>query len=103
MGKKTQNKNNKYKQVEKNFDISKFTFLRDLLLIKAIRATTLGLIDPVTYEDKPEFGEIIKLGKDVKNLKVGNIVRFGKYSTEVIRTNGEDYYIVHEEDISAVL
>lgn len=102
-------KNNKQKTVKRlkrnNFDITKFTFLRDLLLVKAIRPEVGSgdLIDPAQYEDKPEFGEVIKLGEEVKDLKVGGIIRFGKYSTEAIRTNGEDYFIVHEEDVSAYL
>lgn len=94
------------KQISKksyDFDITEFTFLRDLLLVKAIRPKDdSGLVDPQQYEDKPEFGEVIKVGDGVVNIKVGNIIRFGKYSTEGIRTRGEDYFIVHEEDVSAV-
>lgn len=86
------------------FDITKFTFLRDLLLVKAVRPkSSNGLVNPEQYEDKPEFGEVIRAGLGVKDMKVGDIIRFGKYSTEAIRTNGEDYFIVHEEDVSAVL
>lgn len=87
------------------FDITEFTFRKDQLLVKAIRPS-LGknkLIDPAQYEDKPEFGEIIKLGELVLDLKVGQIVRFGKYSTELIRNEGVDYFIVNEEDVSAYL
>ncbi len=95
----------KTKKPNINFDITKFTFRKDQLLVRAIRAESGDgkLIDPAQYEDKPEFGEIIKLGEKVEDLKVGQIVRFGKYSTELIRTRGQDYFIVHEEDISAYL
>ncbi len=97
---KGKSKNQKF-----NLDITEFTFLRDLLLVKSLRLEIIDgkLIDPAQYEDKPEFGEVIKIGDEVDNLKVGNIIRFGKYSTEAIRTRGEDYFIVHEEDVSAVL
>lgn len=92
------------KETNSSFDITKFKFLRDLLLVKAIRpASKSGLVNPEQYEDKPEFGEVVKLGNEVNDITVGDVVRFGKYSTELIRTDGEDYYIVHEEDISAVL
>jgi len=92
------------KETNSSFDITKFKFLRDLLLVKAIRpASKSGLVNPEQYEDKPEFGEVVKLGSEVNDITVGDVVRFGKYSTELIRTDGEDYYIVHEEDISAVL
>lgn len=86
------------------FDITKFELLRDLVLVRAIRPTDKsGLVDPKQYEDKPEFGEIVKIGDTVKDtrIKVGTIIRFGKYSTESIRTNGQDYFLVHEEDCHA--
>lgn len=98
---KKQNKNN---QVNNNFDITEFIFTRDNVLVKALRATGKnGLIDPNQYEDKPEFGIVISIGEEVNNIRVKDIVRFGKYTTESIRTNGEDYFIVREEDISAHL
>lgn len=93
------------KKINTNFDITKFRFLRDLVLVRAIRPEPANgkLVDPAQYEDKPEFGEVIKSGDLITWVKVGDIIRFGKYSTEAIRTRGEDYFIVHEEDISAVL
>lgn len=95
----------KKKQPKLNLDITKFTFLRDLLLVKAIRPDIGNgrLVDAAQYEDKPEFGEVVKTGSGVVDIKVGSIIRFGKYSTEAIRTRGEDYFIIHEEDVSAVL
>ncbi len=91
-------------QNKTELDITKFTFLRDLMLVKALRPKASSqLIDPAQYEDKPEFGEIIKCGQSVNDLKIGDIIRFGKYSTELIRTNGQDYFIVREEDCSAKL
>lgn len=93
----------KAKQEDGNLsmDITKFIFLRDNLLIKAMRPKGAnGLVDPAQYEDKPEFGVIISIGTGVLELKAGDVVRFGKYSSEVIRTNGEDYFIVREEDVS---
>ena len=103
--KKQNKKQLKEQKVNTNFDITKFKFLRDLLLVKALRATPEDgkLVDVAQYEDKPEFGEVIKVGYAVADVKVGDIVRFGKYSTEAIRTNGKDYFIVHAEDLSAVL
>lgn len=94
------------KKPKPNFDITEFELFGDIVLIRAIRPTNSnGLVDPAQYEDKPEFGEIIKLGDGVihPKAKVGLIVRFGKYSTESIRTNGEDYFLVHFEDMSAYL
>ena len=97
------NQPKKKSQPKLNLDITKFTFRRDQLLVRAIRPEDGKLVDPAQYEDKPEFGEIIKVGNQVEDLLVGQIVRFGKYSTEAIRTRGQDYFIVHEEDVSAYL
>jgi co-chaperonin GroES (HSP10) len=88
----------------KTFDITKFTFVGDTLLIRAVRdAGVNGLVDPQQYEDKPEYGEVVKAGDNVVRFKQGQIVRFGKYSSELIRSDGEDYFIVHEEDVHAYL
>lgn len=94
----------KQKQTNPELDITEFVFLRDNLLVKAIRPkpkSDVDLVDPAQYEDKPEFGVVIKVGGEVVGLKAGDIIRFGKYSTETIRTNGEDYFIVREEDVTA--
>lgn len=92
------------KNQQLNFDITKFTFLRDLVLVETIKEeSSNGLINPNQYEDKMQFGKILKCGNGVNDLKVGDIIRFGLYSTENIRTQGHDYYVVHEEDVTAVL
>ena len=102
-----QNKNQKQSKVNTNFDITEFELFGDLVLIKAIRPTSGDgkLVDPAQYEDKPEFGEIVKVGDGITHpqAKVGKIVRFGKYSTENIRTKGQDYFLVHFEDMSGHL
>lgn len=85
------------------FDITDFELFGDLVLVRAIRPeASNGLVNPEQYEDKPEFGEIIKVGDGIDHPKatIGRIVRFGKYSTEVIRSNGQDYFMVHFEDMS---
>lgn len=104
MSRKTQPKPQS-KPRKNNFDITDFELFGDLVLLRAIRPETEGLVDPAQYEDKPEFGEIVKLGDEITHskAKVGRIVRFGKYSTEAIRTNGADYFLVHFEDCSGWL
>ena len=99
MPKKTVQQNNQ-------FSITDFELFGDLVLIKAIRPQLgSGLINPEQYEDKPEFGEIVKVGDGITHprAKEGVIVRFGKYSTESIRSNGQDYFLVHFEDMSGYL
>lgn len=87
-----------------DFDITKFKFLVDNVLVKAIKIESVnGLVNPDQYEDKAEYGKVLAIGKEVTNLSVGQVILFGKYSTEKLRSNGEDYLVIHEEDVKAVL
>lgn len=100
------------KQKQTNFDLSKFYFRYDNVLIKALREERVnGLDKPGQYDDKPEFGEVVAIGggRVLDNgtvlppkIKVGDIVFFGKYSSEQTRSLGQDYFLVREEDIKAV-
>lgn len=95
----TVNKNNA-------FSITDFQFLGDFVLVKPIRAVSKDkrLTDPAQYDDKPEFGEVISVGERVPdNIKVGSVIWFGKYSSEQIRNNEQDYYVIFYEDVKGVL
>lgn len=80
--------------------------LADRVVIKRIEAeekTASGIVLPDTAKEKPEEGEVIACGKDVKEVKKGDKVIFGKYSTSEVKKDGEEYLIVKEEDILAVI
>lgn len=86
------------------FDLTAYQFRGDHVLIKAIRlAEHNGLVKPEGYDDKPEFGEVVSVGGEVKDLVVGDTIFFGKYSTEQTRSLGADYFIIRQEDVKAVL
>lgn len=89
---------------QSKFDLTKFDFRNDNVLIKALRDEEgpKGLVKPEQYDEKPEFGEVVKAGKDV-DIPIGSVVFFGKYSTEQTRNLSQDYYIIRVEDIKAVL
>lgn len=100
------------KQVS-NFDLSKFTFLNDNVLVKAIREkeNVHGLVDLQQRDDKPEFGTVVAVGPGrildsgelvPPGVKIGDVIFFGKYSTEETRSLSEDYYIIRAEDVKAV-
>jgi chaperonin GroES len=84
------------------------------LLVKAIVEKSIsGIVLPDTIDkEKPQKGEVIALGtgklaKDGKkiafNVKVGDIVLFKKYSPDEVEVNGEDYLIMDEDAILAIL
>lgn len=95
-----------------SFDLTKFKFLYDTVLVKAIRESSVGdLIRPEQYDDKPEFGIVVSVGTGkvldsgdtlAMPVKPGDVVYFGKYTSEETRVEGTDYYLIHAEDIRAV-
>jgi chaperonin GroES len=71
-----------------------------------------GIILPDTAKEKPMRGEIIAVGKgkiDEKgerlpmDVKVKDVVLYGKYSGTEIKVAGEDYLIMRESDILAIV
>lgn len=71
-----------------------------------------GIILPDTAKEKPQRGEVVAVGpgkiSDSGNLikisvKKGDKVLYGKYSGTEIMLEGEEYLIMRESDILAVL
>jgi chaperonin GroES len=81
--------------------------LFDKVLIKPQKAeekTASGIYIPDTAkQDKPQIGEVMAIGKDVKEVKVAQNVVFAKYGPTEISIGVEEYLIVKEEDILATL
>ena len=64
--------------------------------------TAGGIYIPDAAKEKPQRGKVEAIGKDVKEVKVGDEVLFDKYSGSKLVLNGEDYLILKEEDILGV-
>ena len=89
--------------------------LGDRLIIKRQEAqekTKSGLVLPDTAKEKPQEGKVIAVGSgkllddgSVKALEVksGDKVLYGKYSGTEVRVQEEDYLILREDDILAIV
>ena len=84
--------------------------LSDRVLIlpnPAEEKTAGGLIIPDTAKEKPLAGQVVAAGpgtSDIKmEVKVGDEVLYGKYAGTEIHVNGEDYLIMKQADILAVI
>lgn len=89
--------------------------LHDRVLVKRTNEeekTKGGIIIPDTAKEKPAQGEIIAVGQgritdDGKvralDVKKGDKVLFGKYAGTEIKIDGEEFLIMREEDIQAVV
>lgn len=84
--------------------------INDRVVVKPAPAeekTKGGIIIPDTAKEKPQRGEIVAVGpgKDGNkmNVKVGDIVLYGKYAGQELNHDGHDYLIMREDDILVVL
>tara|TARA_B100001029_G_C14713167_1_gene261163 strand:- start:153 stop:437 length:285 start_codon:yes stop_codon:yes gene_type:complete len=89
--------------------------LSDRVVVKAEAAeekTASGIILPDTAKEKPQVGKIVAVGpgkiSDSGNtikmtVKVGDKVLYGKYSGTEVTFENEDYLIMKENDIFAIL
>ena len=88
--------------------------LADRVVVKALEDTEQmrgGLFIPDTAKEKPQQGEIIAVGpgryeKNVRvpmELKVGDKVLYGKYSGTEVTLDSENYLILRESDVLAVI
>ena len=89
--------------------------LSDRVVVKAEAAeekTASGIILPDTAKEKPQVGKIVAVGpgkisdsgSTIKmTVKVGDKVLYGKYSGTEVTFENEDYLIMKENDIFAIL
>ena len=89
--------------------------LHDRVIVKRVeeeRRTASGIVIPDSATEKPVRGKIIAVGKgkilengEVRPLdvKIGDIVLFGKYSGTEIKIDGEELLVMREEDLVAIL
>ena len=66
-----------------------------------------GIIIPDTAKEKPQRGVVIAAGPGKKDepvtVKTGDTVLYGKYSGTEIQIEGQDYLIMRESDILAIV
>ena len=93
---------------------STVTPLADRVVVRAMEETEQmrgGLFIPDTAKEKPMQGEVIAVGpgrfeKDKRvpmELKVGDKVLYGKYSGTEVTLDNEQYLILRESDVLAII
>lgn len=65
--------------------------------------TASGIYLPDNSKEKPVVAEVKAVGKDVKDVKVGDKIVYKEYSTTELKVDGIEYLIVKEEDILATV
>jgi chaperonin GroES len=89
--------------------------LADRVLVKPIEMAEVkkgGIIIPDTAKEKPQEGEIVEVGpgkvtEDGKKIpmevKKGDRILYGKYSGSEVSIDGNDFLIMRESDILAII
>ena len=89
--------------------------LHDRVLVKRFEENEIvkgGIIIPDTAKEKPMEGEVVAAGpgkmrddgkRSPLDVKTGDRILFGKYSGTEIKIDDQDYIIMREEEILAVL
>ena len=84
--------------------------LADRVLIKpdaAEQKTKGGIYIPDTAQEKPQRGVVIAAGSGTKDekmeVKEGDVVLYGKYSGTELNIEGNDYLIMRQSDILAIV
>ena len=88
--------------------------LGDRVVLKQVEAeetTKSGIVLPGQAQEKPQQAEVIAVGpggvvngKEVKmEVEVGNTVIYSKYAGTEVKLDGEEYIIVKQNDILAVV
>jgi len=71
-----------------------------------------GIIIPDSAKEKPQRGEVVaagsgKIKKDgsrvALDVKAGDHILFGKYTSQEVRLDGQDYLIMREDEVLAVV
>ena len=89
--------------------------LEDRLIVKRDandEKSTGGIILPESAKEAPLFGDVIAVGPGKSNangdviamqVKSGEKVLFGKYAGTEVRVDGQDYLVLKQDDILAVV
>jgi chaperonin GroES len=65
--------------------------------------TASGLYLPEKAAEKPKVAKVVAVGKEVKQVKVGDRILYKSYSTTDVKVETEDYILVKEEDVLATV
>jgi len=92
----------------------KFRPLHDRVLIEVLDSeekTAGGIIIPDSAKEKPQEGKVVAVGSGTRteggkvipmDVKIGDLVLFGKWSGTDVKIDGKEYSIMKESDIMGI-
>jgi chaperonin GroES len=88
--------------------------LHDRIIVQRVEesAQSGSIIIPDSAKEKPQQGRVIAAGNGrytddgvrvALDVKVGDLILFGKYGGQEIRLDGEDYLVMREDEVLAAM
>lgn len=87
--------------------------LSDHLIVKPLqKEDKSGIVLPEDAKEKAEQGQVVAVGPGrildngnrlEMNIKVGEKIMFKKYAPEEIKIDGEEYFVLSESDVIAIV
>ena len=89
--------------------------LHDRLIVQRLdegEQTVGGIIIPDSAKEKPQRGRVIAAGigkvsddgtRVPLDVKAGDVILFGKYTSQEVKLDGEEYLIMREDEVLAVI
>jgi chaperonin GroES len=80
--------------------------LADRIVAKPVAAetkTAAGILLPEQAKDKTQLAKVVAVGKDVKEVKVGDQIVHSEYGPDHFKQDNDELLIVKEKDVLAVL
>jgi chaperonin GroES len=89
--------------------------LHDRIVVRRLdegEQTSGRIIIPDTAKEKPQQGKVIAAGNGKVNdegkrvpldVKAGDLILFGKYTSQEVKLDGEEYLIMREDEVLAVI
>jgi len=70
---------------------------------EAVTKTASGIFLPEKAAEKPKTAKVLKVGKEVKEIKAGDRIVYKSYSTTDVKVGDKEYILVKAEDIIATV
>ena len=83
-----------------------FQPLGDRLLVERVEEATTtasGIIIPDNAKEKPSRGKVLAIGSDVEDVKVDDVVVFGKYAGTELVLDDNEYLVLEVSDVLGIV
>lgn len=71
--------------------------------MEAEAKTASGILLPDSAKEKPLMAEVKAVGKEVKEVKVGDKILYKQYKADEVKVGSDEFLLLKEEDVMAVV